>query len=270
MEMFDCHCAKGCGDDESDPTACCPNGLLATLDPSQCDDDPETDQFNEGSLWLDENLDGVPDRTRLLEGAVKVQCKDDAGVLQDTFVSASTRTQGFYSPSGNQILPTDGDAGYIVEGLGPALQFNADTGLRTNSDCTIAFADFVTDKDGERVSALPDSENSPGFFHTEALALVTSVPASGTMNVAVTQEITLRFNGQLDETTIDQVILREMGGATVATTNTLAPDGITINIVPDAPLDPATQYEVVIPTSLNDKFGGTFPAEQIISFRTAS
>ncbi len=46
-------------------------------------------------------------------------------------------------------------------------------------------------------------------------------------------------------------------------------DGSTVTIAHAAALKAATVYEIVIPVTVTDAFGGVFPAEKIITFTTA-
>jgi hypothetical protein len=261
LEQFDCYCSKYCTAAQ-DPTSCCPNGILASLNETDCANNP-TSELNETGQFLDEDLDGLPDRVRLLPGIVKVQCGDAADPTSFTDVFTSVETDGFYSPSGNQLIPTTGSGG-VPDRLGPALQFNTTSGLETGADCQVVFADSVTDKDGNKVPPLA------GTFHTEPLAAITVVPANGSLNVDLDQVITVGFNVKVDPATIAGIILRVMGGAEVPVTRTATPAGTSINITPDATLAPNTAYQIVIPTTVHDRFGGAFPAERVITFTTGT
>ncbi len=257
VEEFFCACAGETGDTP------CPNNILASLDPTMCADNPNTNA-DEGSRWEDKNGDGLPDRARLLGGVVIVTC-------DDVDVYTTGPADGFYNPSGNQQIPVATG----LAGLGPALVITASGGLRTNADCTIKLAATVTDKEGTPVPSLP---STAATFHTEAMALLSSTPENNATGVARNVSPNLQFNSTLDESTLDNIVLRlAPGGATVPAEITLGMDKVSVTIDPTVDPMPAldlltagTKYEIVIPVTLTDAFGGPFPMEQIITFTTGA
>ena len=247
VEQFACACT---GD-----MANCPNNVTASIDPSNCQDNPDT-TADEAGRWLDANNDGMPDDAVLIDGIVSFSC----GGME---LYKTGPDDGFYNPSGNQLIPV----AQGLAGLGPALVINATQGLRTDSDCTISIGDTVVDKTGEKVPALPATAK----FHTEKLAVLTSTPPDTTDGVALDSDIALTFSGLIDPATATGIVLREKTGAVVvadATVTVGADDASTITISHTAPLKPSTEYEVVIPDAIADIWGGKSSNYPVITFTT--
>jgi hypothetical protein len=240
VERFFCACSN------------CPNGIASSLDPTMCDDDPDTN-VNELGQWEVLNGDGLPDRAELLPGVVTVEC-DGATVY------TSEAGDGFYNPSGNQDVPVATG----LAGLGPAMVVTVSTGLKTNAACRVVVASSVTDKDGQAVPATPTDKT----FHTEAMQVLTTVPANNATGVALDAAVQITFNALVDEASLANITIAVDGGADVAATATVDMNGTAVTITPNAALTASTKYNVTIPTTVKDKFGGAFPAAATFSFTT--
>ena len=248
VEAFVCACN---GD-----MAMCPNMVTASIDPSQCQDNPNTSS-NEAGRWLDVNNDGMPDKARLIKGIISFDC---GGPLY-----TSTEADGFYNPSGNQLIPV----AQGLAGLGPALVITASQGLKTDSDCFITVGSAVKDKQGNDVPALP----ATAIFHTEALAVLTSEPKDAATGVKSNSGIVLQFDALIDEASTTGVILREKTGAVAvadAVVAVAADDKTKVTISHATNLKLNTAYEVVVPATIKDIWGGAAAAHPIITFTTGA
>ena len=248
VEAFVCACN---GD-----MAMCPNMVTASIDPSQCQDNPNT-STNEAGRWLDANNDGMPDKSQLIKGIVSYDC---GGPLY-----SSTEADGFYNPSGNQLIPV----AQKLAGLGPALVVVASQGLKTDSDCSITVGSMVVDKQGTAVPALP----ATAIFHTEVLGVLSSTPKDAATGVLINSSVALKFNALIDEATTTGLVLREKTGAVVvadATVTVAADDKTSVTIEHTADLKPNTAYEVVVPATIADIWGGKAAAHPIITFTTGA
>jgi hypothetical protein len=248
VEAFVC----GCNGD----MPMCPNMVTASIDPSMCQDNPNT-ATNEAGRWLDANNDGMPDKAQLIEGIISFDC---GGPLY-----SSTPADGFYNPSGNQLIPV----AQGLAGMGPALVITASQGLKTNSDCFLTVGSMVKDKQGTTVPALP----ATAVFHTETLAVLSSVPKDAATGVMTGSGVVLQFNALIKDTTTTGLVLREKTGAVVvadATVTVADDDQSKITISHTAALKPNTTYEVVVPATITDIWGGIAPSHPIITFTTGA
>jgi hypothetical protein len=227
---------------------------------------------------LDENEDGAPDALRLQENVVSIDC-GGTNIPID-------RTQSFYQPSGNQLIP----AGPIgINGLGPALIIVPANGLRTGARCGISFGPDVKDKDGLRVCApaggaitgdCEPGDTSRIGFGVEPLALAGNDPPRNATNVALTApgqtyaQIITQFNAALDVATVtsDTFVVRAGGDVVAGLTPMLSADDPTIVQIRIAGgYDPETMYEVTVVSGaagIADIFGGTMAQDATFSFTT--
>jgi hypothetical protein len=248
VEEFVCAC-------QTEASQNCPNMLTSALDPSQCGDNPDT-SADESARFLDANNDGMPDKARLIAGLVTFTCDGMP-------VYTSGQDDGFYNPSGNQLIPVATELG----GLGPALVVTAAGGLKTGASCSITInAEQVKDKQGEGVPAIP----ATATFKTEALGILTSSPVDAAINVPLNTKPTVTFNAKIDMAAAAGIILRVKGTTTAVATGVLGMDGVTVTLTPAAALTASTQYEIVVPATVVDALGGAFPAEKIITFTTGA
>jgi hypothetical protein len=248
VEAFVCAC--------NGEMAMCPNMVTASIDPSQCQDNPNT-SLNEAGRWLDVNNDGMPDKAQLIKGIVSFDC---GGPLYST-----SETDGFYNPSGNQLIPV----AQGLAGLGPALVITASQGLKTGSDCFLTVGSMVKDKQDTSVPALP----ATAVFHTEDLAVLSSQPKDASIGVGLDSSVVLQFNALIDVPTTTGIVLREKTGAVVVAdaTVTVADDDPTlVTVGHTANLKPSTTYEVVVPATIADIWGGKAASHPIITFTTGA
>jgi hypothetical protein len=248
VEQFVCACADDC-----------PNMIEASLDPTACDDNPDT-QVNEQGQFLDTNADGLPDLAQSLAGIVTITCNDaDANPIP---VYTAAAGDGFYNPSGNQDVPVATG----LAGLGPAVVMNVTTGLRTDSDCKVALGADVKDKDGQVVPALPADKS----FHTQKLKFL-STPADAKTGVDVKPNVNLAFNALIDKNTLTGIKIDKDAAGTITpvpATVTLLMSGTSVDIDPTADLELNTKYVVTVPATVADQHGGKLPAEVKFSFTT--
>jgi hypothetical protein len=229
---------------------------------------------------LDENEDGAVDNTRMRdygggEFGVSLVCGDQMMPLDPE--------QSFYNPSGNQLLPAVGLPASI-NGLGPALILVPLDGMRTGSECTLTFRDDVRDKDGETVCAPPDGNIDAGCsggdtslitFTVEPLSLFSSAPEDEETEVDLTDPgspdatILLQFNAAIDPDTIDAITLTDMAGDPVPISATVsADDGAIVTVTVEGGYQAESMYTITIGTGLTDRYGGTLPAEIVVTFTT--
>ncbi len=245
VEEFVCACAGA--------TPNCPNMVISSLDPSKCADNPDT-TADEASRWLDVNNDGMPDKAKLVTGIVTFFC-------DDTMLYSTAADDGFYNPSGNQLIPV----ATKLAGLGPALVVTAKQGLKTSAKCRITIGSNVTDKQGELVPALPTTVT----FQTEALAVLKSTPTEAATGVKIGDPITLVFNAPVKDTAAAGIVLKA-GATVVPATITLSDDKTTVTVKPNAPLAVNTAHTVEVPVSVTDKYGGAYPAATTLTFTTGA
>lgn len=253
LEEFVCACAGGTG---TDP---CAGGPRSALDPSACGDNPNTPSNEEGR-WLDTDHDGNPDDAVLLANRVSLDC--------DGWVWQNGPEDGFWNPSGNQLVPVATG----LEGLGPALVVTVATGLRTGATCTLTVDPAVTDKDGNATVLEEESGNSIRFV-TEPLTVVMSTPANGAsgINAATLADVRIVFNVPIKADTAGNVTMEVMEGmdvTPVAGSAVLDADGVTIVFTPAAPFAAGKTYVVTVPTAVTDTFGGALPQAVTITFAT--
>lgn len=244
LEQFVCACNVA--------PASCPAGTpLYALDPSVCKDSGDT-VLNEEGKWADANNDTVPDDAVLLPGVVSISCGT-------SFTWENTEIDGFYNPSGNQQVTVLG-----MESLGPALVLFVPA-LQTSADCTLTVAATVTDKQDVAVPSAPVT------FHTEALAMLDSSPADGDVVDPTVGVLTVSFNAALDPASLTGVALMNTTTSTAVTgTAALDPgDATTITFTLEADLPAASSFELTIPATVTDVFGGALPQAIVITFTTA-
>lgn len=228
---------------------------------------------------LDENEDGAADDSRLIEGLISIVC----GGVEIPI----DRQLSFYQPSGNQQIP----AGAGINGLGPALILQPTRGLRTGSECTIAFDDSIVDKNDGLPICAPTAnplesndcavgDTSAVKFTSEPLKVTGSVPQDGQSNVALTQgttgaaQILVQFNAPIDPDSVATAIVVEEGGVALTglpapTVSTDDPTFVT-QAIPGG-YQPLTNYTVTVvsgDTGVKDQFGGVLPEDHSFSFMT--
>ncbi|MBW3613192.1 MAG: Ig-like domain-containing protein [Chloroflexi bacterium] len=154
--------------------------------------------------------------------------------------------------------PTDG----TVSWSGSTLIFTPSAPLELATEYTVTVAPGVQDPAGNEMTEPPD----PFVFVTvDRPVLAGSDPEDGTRDVPVDAAITLEFSGLMDTASVEEALEVEP-----AIDYELRWSGERLEIVPDAPLDPATEYVVTVTTDAMDA-GGVALADAIrIGFRTVS
>ncbi len=158
--------------------------------------------------------------------------------------------------------------------------------LRTNAVCSLEFAEFVTDGNGDWICAPADGDPDAGCragdttaiaFHVEPFSLAFASPADTATGVpAGDQSVLLQFHPMAVESDTNLANVRiadSAGPVSHATRVTFIGDTQTIVVDVDGGLRPSTDYTVAIDgrdSGLTDVTGGVLePAELTVSFRTA-
>ena len=214
---------------------------------------------------LDMNQDGAADDTRLIRGAVGIQCGTiDVPIDQD---------MSYWNPSGNQQVPAMGG----FEALGPAIVVVPQTGLPTNTMCQLKFDPSVVDKQGNQVCAPPEGDFLDGTcaagdvsafkFGVEALSFAPSI-TNGAMGVSRTTVITFLGNANLDATAIT--------GVTITPTPP-TPPVITIDMLKNIKISfaagallPTQTYTITLTPTVKDTFGQPLTMPIVLTFTTGA
>lgn len=227
---------------------------------------------------LDEDENGSPDNTQMIDGAVKIMCEGQPAPIP------LNREASYWQPAGNQLVPSGGSA---ANNLGPALIIVPQMGrLPTSSVCRIEFAPDIVDKVDRNQPCVPKggvedtddigdcaSGDLSGFsFTTESIRLDTVSPGNNAMNVPVTRRTFSFFmTAPIDPATAIPANVTVMQGATTRADFTVTvpptnPSRIDINMQAD--LLPATTYVVTI-RNLRDSFGVVVAGSFTTTFTTA-
>lgn len=227
---------------------------------------------------LDADEDGAADDLRMIDGVVTITC-DGVEMPWDP-------QQSSYQPSGNQQI-TAGPLG--INSLGPAIVIVPTQGFRTGAQCSVDIDASVVDKDDIRPCAASGANCAPGDFSAiswtvEGLRVTGNDPTNGQMNVAPTvgntgnASVLVQFNAAIDPASLAAITLADETAAfadcatpAVApcvnkTVGANDPTLVTISVV--GGYTPLNMHTVTVGTGLADIFGGTLPAESIITFTT--
>jgi hypothetical protein len=212
---------------------------------------------------LDVNQDGAADDTRFIAGAAGIKC---GAIDVPMDVNAS-----YWNPSGDQNKPALGG----FDALGPALVLAPAGALPTSSECQLAFAPNVVDKQGNQVCVPANGDVNAGCtpgdmaafkFKVEALRLTAGFPTTG---VSTTMPLTIVANAPLSTTSLTSITMATMGGTNTPITVSLAqPTSIRIDFV--SPLAAMTTYVITITTSLTDAYGQKLPQMVTYTFTTGA
>lgn len=214
----------------------------------------------------DLNEDGGADDTQFIGGAVGVKCDGDIDVPISLGGS-------YWNPSGDQNKPAEGG----FERLGPAVVLAPNGPIPTNSNCQLAFASDVTDKQNIQVCAPPEGnvEQSctPGdvgafTFHSEAMFLTPITFTDGETgtprDIGLQQ---LQANTNVSATSIQNIKITENGMPFTAFTVKLAMPTI-VEIDFTGLLAANATYVITIPVTVTDAFGKALPQPLTYSFKT--
>lgn len=214
---------------------------------------------------LDVNQDGAADDTRLIAGAAGIKC---GAIDVPMDVNAS-----YWNPSGDQNRPAMGG----FDALGPALVLAPAGALPTSSECQLAFAPDVVDKQGNQVCVPANGDVNAGCtpgdmaafkFKVEALRLTPGFANNGT-GASTTMPLTIVANAPVAANSLTAVTLATMGGTNVPVTVSLAqPTSIRIDFV--SPLTAMTTYVITVSTSLTDAYGQKLPQTVTYTFTTGA
>jgi hypothetical protein len=235
-------------------------------DPTGMNQVPLVRQKGEPVGVLDADEDGAADNTRMIAGAVGIDCNGTSIAID--------QENSYFTPSGDQNVPAMG--GFDV--LGPAIVLTPATALRTNTECHLTFADNIVDKENNQVCAPPNGDIeqncSPGdvsafTFKVQALTLSSQTP-DGSTNVARTDIIVVDSNVPMKHGTEANITVTEDNVAFTAFTATLGNMDRQFAIAPNGgQWGSMKTYKVTFPTTIMDAGGGTLPAPVTITFTTA-
>lgn len=220
---------------------------------------------------LDEDENGSPDNTRMIDGQVRILC--------DGVEVPLNLEQSFWQPAGNQLVP----AGRSPESsLGPALILRTlnEGRLPTSASCTIAFAPDVVDKDGIQICAPeggdPKADCAPGdlsrlTFGTEVMRMTSSSPEDGGTGVPRSPARIQAFWSTALAPASVAGSFTVMEGTTARTdfTAALSANGNSITLTSATDFAAATTVTVTF-ANLTDTFGKPLPAPVSFSFTTAN
>jgi hypothetical protein len=214
---------------------------------------------------LDVNQDGAADDTRMIAGATGIKC---GAIDVPMDLNAS-----YWNPSGDQNKPAMGG----FDALGPALVLAPAGALPTSTECELAFAPDVVDKQGNQVCVPANGDVNAGCnpgdmaafkFKVEALRMTPGFANNGT-GVSTTNPLTIVANAPIGTGTLTAVTMATMAGTNVPITVTLAqPTSIRIDFV--TPLTPMTTYVITIATTLADTYGQKLPQTVTYTFTTGA
>jgi hypothetical protein len=265
-----------------------------------CPDNPDTSD-NEAGACFDINSDGVPDLPSLIPGLASITCTGTnfsytSGGVGCSGISAAgvpnarpaDTCDGFYDPSGNQILPID--AGY--EGIGPRFYlyplFAASGPFPADSDCELTLSNTITDKDNLALAA----PTRPYTWHTEVVSIVATDPEASAADAEMIPSgpapdaISVSMNTLIDPASVaagsisvTRTALDTSGNPTGAATpvaGTTAQDGEDGTLLvwtPDAALTDNNLYTLTVAggaTGLKDTYGKAMPANAVLVFKAVA
>lgn len=218
---------------------------------------------------LDENQDGATDDTRFIQGSVGIKCGDiDVPIDLDN---------SYWNPSGDQNKPAQGG----FDALGPAIVLAPLGPMPTNLPCNLVIDPGVVDKEnvslcapaaGEVTAGCTPGDLSAFAFRTEALLMQPASFTEAQTGVSRSAAQIYAANVPLDETTIDNVTITEMGGAAFTDFTVKLSDAkkTLLQITLTTPLNADTTYEVTFPPAITDSFAQGLPAPQVVTFTTGA
>lgn len=149
-----------------------------------------------------------------------------------------------------------------VSWSGSNLIFTPSGPLELATEYTVTVAPGVEDPAGNEMTEPPDPFV---FVTTDRPVLASSEPADGAEDVPVDAVIALEFSGLMDTASVEEAL-----EVSPAIDHELRWSGERLEIVPDAALDPATEYVVTLTTDATDAAGVALADEVRIGFRTVA
>ena len=221
---------------------------------------------------FDNDRDGAADQTRLIAGAVGIQC--------GTIAVPIDRTMSYWTPSGNQQKPALGG----FDALGPAVVLVPQGALPTSMDCGVVFSPEVVDKDGNQVCAPPDGDITrdctPGDTTAVHFKVAEMTFSSSVTNAAAwkrTDDVAIDANVVLDPASITNATVTVTEGPGPGTAYTQfqpmpgpAANRITIHWTAADGLAAATRYTITVLTTVTDAYHQPAPQPVQFSFTTAA
>jgi hypothetical protein len=156
----------------------------------------------------------------------------------------------------------------------PTGAYSCVNGICRQSDTSDVGSDTDADQDTTEPSDATDtSEDVPDDTNgnDEAPTVVSVEPSDGSADVSVDTTVTVTFSEPMDLTTLNYLFIElEAPGNRVVAATVEAQDNNTVAVLtPEAALHPATQYDVVVSTSVKDQDGTQLEGDFTSSFTTA-
>jgi hypothetical protein len=215
---------------------------------------------------LDVNQDGAADDTRMIQGAVGIQC-GNIEVPVDV-------NNSYWNPSGDQNRPAMGG----FDALGPALVVAPTGALPTSQTCEFTFAPDIVDKTNVQLCAPPGGDVTktctPGdtsVFKFATLPLTVSNQSFGDGDTGVDRAapVIIVASAPVAMGSLGAVSVKQ--GATNFTGFTvLLPQPQTIRINWTSPLAANTTYTITISTALTDTYGQPLTMTTSYTFTTGA
>lgn len=284
VERFVCACATPVAGSAADGSSCS-NGTAAIVVDDQdpfdgvvctgCGDNAATTDVDETNACRDINQDQLPDTAEFIPDLITTDC----GVA--AYDGGNTEVSARYSPSGNQLIPTEGTIG-----IGPAIFVRPRVPMPAGSSCTITLASSIVDHDGEAIQVESGVSLS---FTSEPVLVTSSTPAAAATGVSATANLVGNLNTNITppgactatgtvHADCAQLVTLTTGGNPVAVDVSVAaipgtpanPSRHRITINPQADLTAGTAYVLTfVASTTEDTFGINMTSDAVVNFTTA-
>ena len=213
-----------------------------------------------GLLYVASTVDGRPP-TVLDIGLTQPLPDDDERAHITTSIEISF-SEPIDPASATDAVVLDPSVEGTVSWSGSTLIFTPSVPLELATEYTVTIAPGVQDPAGNEMAEPPDPFV---FVTTDRPALAGSEPADGAQDVPVDAVIALEFSGLMDTASVEQAL-----ELSPSIDHELRWSGERLEIVPDAALDPATEYIVTLTTDATDAAGVALADAVRIGFRTVA
>lgn len=202
---------------------------------------------------LDVNQDGAADDTRMIAGAVGIQC---GNIDVPIDVNAS-----YWNPSGDQNRPSLGG----FDALGPAIVLAPVGALPTNQMCQLKFAPDIVDKTNNAICAPPggditasctEGDVSAFQFMTQAFTIANQSFTNGQTGVSRTAPVIFVATAPIDMASLGAITVTGPGNTAVTGFTLTQPQPQTVRLTWGAGVLAAnTTYTITISSGLTDTYG---------------
>lgn len=201
---------------------------------------------------LDVNQDGAADDTRLIAGAIGIQC----GSI-DVPIDVNN---SYWNPSGDQNKPAMGG----FDALGPALVLQAAVALPTNQNCQLRFAPDVVDKTNTQVCVPPGGDVTEGCspgdmsgfsFMTQAFTITTPSFMNNATGISRTAPVIFVASAPINPTSLSAISVTGPGNTAVTGFTLMQPQPQTVRLTWNAgALAANTTYTITITSAMTDSY----------------